>query len=1223
MRKPNSFFSLLLALCLVVGMLPIPTLAVSGAHPFSDVPDNAWYSDAVQYVYEHGLMNGTDFFTFSPDTATSRGMLVTILHRMEGTPPAMGIFFSDVPSGKYYTDSVAWASANHIAGGYGDGRFGPDDPVTREQLAVILYRYAMYKGFDLTASGHISAFPDGDKVSSWAVAALDWALERGLISGTGNHLLQPAGSATRAETATILARFCQNVVPQVFTVTFDLNYTGAEAPAVASVKGGQKVSAPTEPSRRGYTFDGWYTATVRGRRFDFDTSIQGDITLYAQWTERRASKPDASDKKPSSTPRPGDTDHTVTFDINCRDAIAAPARQTVQHGDYAVAPSVSQRDGYQFAGWFLDEYESDWTNTFSFEETPIEEDVTLHAIWVDLVTDTDGDGLSNDLERYCGTNIRLADTDRDGLTDYQEVVLLGTDPTLFDTDGDGRSDANEDDDADGLSNGEELSRGTSPTESDSDGDGLTDREEINYYLTDPLDPDTDKDGASDGWEIKHNFKPRENNSRFPLTVTAQAPSKSTPVTAGVSAELSGSAASSLTVTPVGASSNPLLSASIPGSLGSAYDFSVEGGLHEAELEFRYDGSLETGPDFQPRIFYFNEETGRLEQPDYRYTETDNAVGASVSHFSTYLLLNMWEYERVWEPEIARPILGTADGEDASLEIVFVIDSSANMAENDPNGLVRELSADFVSKLRDGQDRAAVITFAEEAALVSPLTADKDALISALEGVSYDAACPGTDGSAALRLALDELSRSTSKNRTIVFIAGGQNAGPADAYYDLANEAFEKDVVIYAVGLDAASEADLQTLAYTTGGEYYLAATDAADAEDMYPADIRDVFSEIEGRTIDLTIDSNGDGIPDYYNDLILSGELVLSNGSNEFYGIDFNFDADGSPSADWDGDGLKNGEELLLSYDAELDRVYLTMLSDPTMVHSDGDGVSDYDEVKSGTDPLTDQSDSLSAARLVEPRSSASLRQMDAAYSAAVFGLKGVEEQCLDATAAYALNDASAFDREVEREKRAILVGLADGLLGTLTRYHEEIGAVFYYQGLLKGVKSLMDDANGYSAPLAALCDDYSGLVEELVPYSPAAATALASTYRLSAAALSVLAENAPSAASAVSGAPVAFDARSGKTDLSWAITALAIVNTSLKLFDESVNSLIALRDNAPGKNTRAAAEKLLDGLSASFGSLAAGRLGQSSGQLTLENLMALASSDPYLSAVRHARNLS
>ena len=113
MRKPNPFFTLLLTLCLVVGMLPIPTLAVSGAHPFSDVPDNAWYSDAVQYVYEHGLMNGTDFFTFSPDTATSRGMLVTILHRMEGTPPAMGIFFSDVPSGKYYTDSVAWARANH------------------------------------------------------------------------------------------------------------------------------------------------------------------------------------------------------------------------------------------------------------------------------------------------------------------------------------------------------------------------------------------------------------------------------------------------------------------------------------------------------------------------------------------------------------------------------------------------------------------------------------------------------------------------------------------------------------------------------------------------------------------------------------------------------------------------------------------------------------------------------------------------------------------------------------------------------------------------------------------------------------------------------------------------------------------------------------------------------------------------------------------------------
>ena len=212
MRK--RFLSILLALCMVLTLLPGTAFAASGHHPFTDVADTDWYNSAVQYVYEHGMMSGTSSTKFSPDIATSRGMIVTILHRLEGTPSATGMTFTDVAAGEYYTNAVTWASANNIVNGYSSSTFGPDDPITREQLAAILYRYAQYKGYDTTITGSATAFLDGGQVSSYAVDAASWAVGVGLLQGIGNNMLSPAGGATRAQTATILMRFCENVATQ-------------------------------------------------------------------------------------------------------------------------------------------------------------------------------------------------------------------------------------------------------------------------------------------------------------------------------------------------------------------------------------------------------------------------------------------------------------------------------------------------------------------------------------------------------------------------------------------------------------------------------------------------------------------------------------------------------------------------------------------------------------------------------------------------------------------------------------------------------------------------------------------------------------------------------------------------------------------------------------------------------------------------------------------------
>lgn len=157
-------------------------------------------------------MAGTSSTTFSPDATTTRGMIVTILYRLEGTPAVSSASgFTDVADGQYYTNAVAWAAANNIVGGYGNGLFGPNDTITREQMAAILYRYAQYKGYDVTASTDLSGYSDAAQVSSYALAALQWANAEGLVNGTSDTTLTPGGSATRAQVAVILMRFCENI----------------------------------------------------------------------------------------------------------------------------------------------------------------------------------------------------------------------------------------------------------------------------------------------------------------------------------------------------------------------------------------------------------------------------------------------------------------------------------------------------------------------------------------------------------------------------------------------------------------------------------------------------------------------------------------------------------------------------------------------------------------------------------------------------------------------------------------------------------------------------------------------------------------------------------------------------------------------------------------------------------------------------------------------------
>ncbi len=182
-----------------------------GVNPFTDVAKDAWYYSAVAYALENGLMVGTGNSIFSPHANTTRGMIVTILHRLEGSPEPGKNPFKDVSDGMYYTNSIAWAAENNIVGGYGDGKFGPDDAITREQMAAILMNYAKFKGYDTSSNGDLSKFSDSDSVSAWAAEAMAWANGENLIQGDGIKLM-PAGNTERCQAAAILQRFIETII---------------------------------------------------------------------------------------------------------------------------------------------------------------------------------------------------------------------------------------------------------------------------------------------------------------------------------------------------------------------------------------------------------------------------------------------------------------------------------------------------------------------------------------------------------------------------------------------------------------------------------------------------------------------------------------------------------------------------------------------------------------------------------------------------------------------------------------------------------------------------------------------------------------------------------------------------------------------------------------------------------------------------------------------------
>jgi len=219
MKNLKKFVSVFLAVVMLLAMSMTAFAAVSNTG-FSDVAANAWYADSVVYVRDNGLMGGTSTTTFSPDATITRGQIAAILYRASGSPAVSGgTQFPDVASNAYYASATRWASVGGIVSGYSNGNFGPNDPITRQQLAAILWRYA---GSPAASQGQ--DFVDESSISSYASTAVDWARESGVIGGKDGNRFDPNGSATRAQAAVILHRYME----------LTGKHTGSETPGTSS-----------------------------------------------------------------------------------------------------------------------------------------------------------------------------------------------------------------------------------------------------------------------------------------------------------------------------------------------------------------------------------------------------------------------------------------------------------------------------------------------------------------------------------------------------------------------------------------------------------------------------------------------------------------------------------------------------------------------------------------------------------------------------------------------------------------------------------------------------------------------------------------------------------------------------------------------------------------------------------------------------------------------------
>lgn len=563
----------------------------------------------------------------------------------------------------------------------------------------------------------------------------------------------------------------------------------------------------------------------------------------------------------------------------------------------------------------------------SFEYDEVEEEDYIYD-----TTDTDGDEVYDWIEEYFGTDSDKDDTDADGLTDFDEIYVTLTDSVKFDSIGEGSSDAEYDFDEDGLKNFEEVIQGSDPHKADTDADTLNDADEI-LHGTDPADSDTDKDGMPDGIEIPYGMNPLEPDTlndgildgdrQFNVAVENDEAFDEYGIRTTVKLSLHGSQIHSLSVDKID-KNDEFLSDKVPGFLGNAFEYTVDGTFDTAEISYEFPEEMLSNPDFEPAIFYFDEEEQIL-TPLENQIVSGNTVTAQTTHFSKYILLNKKEFVKVWKYEIK---FDSSEESYANVDVAFVIDSSGSMTSNDRDNVRKSVTKNFINKL-SSSDRGAVIDFDDSARVCSGLTSDKDVLSSAVDRIDSSG---GTNLSVGIQAAIDLFTSSSYVNNDSLKIIIMLTDGDGTYSTNLTQTAKNNGIIIYTVGLgNSVSVSKLKEMAEGTTGNYYP----ASDAEKLYG-----IFDDI-AEEADLKKDSDSDGVNDYFEKEMNAGRLRLGTGV-PLLGMDYQDD-------DSDDDTLKDGAEISVKksnrfqnlFNGGTEKIYVKLYSNPTSVDTDGDLIVD------------------------------------------------------------------------------------------------------------------------------------------------------------------------------------------------------------------------------------------------------------------------------------------
>lgn len=883
----------------------------------------------------------------------------------------------------------------------------------------------------------------------------------------------------------------------------------------------------------------------------------------------------------------------------------------LEKGETLKKPENPSSDMAFFIDWYTT---PDVSEKFDFLK-PVAEDVVLYADWELDLTDTDNDGFQDFLEKQNGTDINNPDTDGDGLSDYIEFVI-GTNPLAVDSDNNGVSDYDEDADGDLLTNGEESVYGTEVDWDDTDDDCISDYEEIKEYGTDPLKEDTDGDGASDNWEIQNGYDPTVFDAEFVATVQSEEVTEYNLVSGKVQMVLSGNQVETLNVSAVGYSDNFLVRPTLPGYMGYAYDFTVEGEFDKATLTFEYNTEVygEPDEDFQPRIYYVNEETQLYEELENQTVE-NGKVTAETTHFSTYIMLNKVAFDKVWNSDI-KPTDMEDVNSDVSLDISFVIDYSLSMEWNDPNELYKDVIKDFLSKLRNGQDKASVIKFVKRATVVHELSADLESVKKSVEGIEYNDGYtdyPGTDGSEGINAGLNSLSESTAKYKYMVFLTDGEDNQYNYSYDDLIERAKKENVIIYTVGLGSASDEVLIKIADGTGGKYYK-------AQSLGAVLLEEMFGIIEMDTIDRFKDSNNDGITDYYTKLIYEGVMP---GAEQFKGIDFNL------SKDYDGDGLLNGEEIeIVNFGSS---VYVKMKSNPMMKFSDTDVLPDGLEIEGGSDPLRYDiykwmadvllnEEAYYHTRAAEDFNDSWLKKGFIDVSSYVYGVGNKTEIYRDLMIEYFCEYAGKehLERIQHDETRKLLVDSLADMLSDVREFSDDASS--YYE-IVDNIYKAMDDINGSSSTtaLVKIRDEFRALEKYMSIYYPNAKI----TMRTKAISKNIVDKiNPKKIGKGVDAICNGITIWVAATDVYDTVTSFAAVNANNMAFEQNIDILEYTAKNANDNYCKDAAKMVSNQLAKEYGSMIASICGDAvehGAKFLAETIMA---KNPYMLAALVVRDI-